>query len=101
VLARVEQPGVRVAHHAQRAHGMQPLQRLARLRPGHGHVAQRDDPVDRLALQRSQHRFERDQVPVNVGQDGNAHPRLLGLGSAENQSYHEQAQTPRGEDVRT
>jgi hypothetical protein len=51
----------------------EPLEALGRLRATLRVVAETDDVVDRLRLEVGQHGVERDGVPVDVGEERDAH----------------------------
>jgi hypothetical protein len=74
LLARIErqQEVVRVPHHCRAAEVAEQLEALGRLWPCLGVVSEADDVVDVPRAQIREHRAERDGVPVDVGEEGEA-----------------------------
>src|SRR5262249_30373002 len=68
----IEEEGVPVAHDHGTAELADARERLDRLWTD-GDIAETDDPVDTLALELGERRVEREEVPVNVGDERDAH----------------------------
>ena len=68
----VQHPGVPVAEDNRARDLAQPLDRLARLRPG-CHVSEADEPVDTGLVQLAENSIEREQVAVDVRDQAEAH----------------------------
>ena len=62
-----------VALDARAAERGEPRQHLVRPRSERRHVAEADDAIDRRALGVGEHRVERDEVPVQIGDERQLH----------------------------
>src|SRR5512132_111214 len=87
-----EEEMVGVAHHRRTVELAQELEAFGRLRAALCVVAEADDSVDVLLLEVGQHCAERDAVPVDVREQGDAHYRLC----ARNSSRSVRVRTPIG-----
>ena len=68
-----DEPGVGVPAHRCNSPLSNSVNHLARLRAEHGEVAEADDLIDAGAIELGQYRVEREQIPVDVGYEPDAH----------------------------
>ena len=68
----VEHPRIPVAEHDRAVETTQPLHRLARQGPGRD-VSETDDPLDAGLLQLAEDGLEREQVAMQIRDQGQAH----------------------------